>query len=309
MRVTTPYTGPYVGVTGFTDPRDVEHATDFWARLECQSHRLMVGLLASEKSLRGLSLNPRWGRRYPRTDDINHIWNESPVSFNALHYHTTDMDTLRLQLDMLVWLFGARMDGIQLNMTWPDPGVIWDLHDTNPALALVLQIGPRALRDCRDGDALRVRVEPYMGAITHILIDPSAGSGSSLIIDEVTPLVEALDGLPVRPVVAGGLCSDALPAYRELLLGGHEPDGLTVTRPALSWDAEGRLMASDGRLDDRAVGRYLSASHQLLRRVRPDGWLPHTIECADSPRYRAWVEQTLSRRYDPDTLDTPERTS
>ncbi len=228
---------PYIGVTGFMTPQEVR------AALRCfdpaSERKLMVGVLASSKTLRGET--NKYPNRYPKTVDIEYIFQEHPAALNLIHYSTDEPDGLSEDLLFLPAYCGPHLDGFQVNMCWPEVrGLqrvrrLFKLRHGRKYL-IVLQIGRKAMEEVASRPkALADKVADYVknDAIDDILIDASGGKGLPL---DITKAREYLDELASRDLgiglgVAGGLSAETFRPFAELL--DEFPD--------LSGDAEGKL--------------------------------------------------------------------
>lgn len=234
----------YIGVTGFVDRDEV------LAALRCMpqgvGRRLMVGVLASDKTLTG---EPR-GRpnRYPELADVGCVFVEDARCLNLVHYATRNRRDLVREARQIADHAGDRLDGFQINACWPPVVDLAALRADGHFV--VLQIGAAALTDVETPEALRAAVAEYAsrGAINAVLLDGSGGRGVALRAATLRPLLRALEGLGIGLGVAGGL-PDAMADYLELRAQFRD----------LSCDAEGRLRDDDDRLDLGRMRAYLGA--------------------------------------------------
>lgn len=249
----------YVGVTGFMSHVEVEAARDAIPR--GMHRRLMVGVLASSKTLRGE--RNKWPMRYPVITSIPRIWPECDPHhecLNLIHYATDDRDTLDQQLIELQARAGWGCDGVQLNCAWPMPAQLGlFLADPERRMrwrTLVLQIGGRALSEAGGIEDASIRLNEYLGLVTDVLIDPSGGHGKALDADEARDQVAYLaDRHPRLGIgIAGGLSGDSIAPAR--ITAGAFAE--------VSVDAEGRLRDEADRLDLGRVRRYLWAAWEAL---------------------------------------------
>lgn len=253
---------PYVGITGFTTWQEAQaalhhyHETD----LEALGYDLMIGVLASRKTIQGLP--NRWPGRYPKVDNISHIWPNGREALKLVHYATDEPETLMGQLKSVEELAIA-LDGVQLNIAWPDPRDLVEIA----AYTNVLQVGRGAMAACEfDPRRIADRLEGYVGCVRGVLFDTSGGRGE--LVDEalVVPILRECvgRGLPFSWGVAGGLSAATL----------HFVDPFFAIAPSLSIDAEGRLRIADGdRLNLDAVAEYLKGAEALVavNRARAQG--------------------------------------
>jgi len=245
---------PYIGVTGFMSHDEVQSVLEVVP--QDASHKLMVGVLASWKTVSGRG-NKHPGR-YPTMDDIGHVFVDDPRTVNLIHYATDDVHTLLEQTEQLERYTGPHHAGYQLNICWPEPGIVSKSLRTDHRV--VLQIGGHALAQMNNNPpTLAAALDAYDGLITDLLIDPSGGNGR-----------------PFDPVLAGELLSAISQRHPKLGLGvagGLSAQTLRLVEPLvrlfpnLSIDAEGKLRnPSDDSLNVVAARQYVAAAYKLFDR-------------------------------------------
>ncbi len=239
---------PYIGITGFT--RAIAPELLLAHVRQGAERKFMVGVLVSGATLRG---GPSTVPRFPPVDGIADIFPEDSRTLNMIHFNGLGRKSLHAVLRHLAKIGGPNLNGIQLNLHWPEPADIQLFRHTHPDLKLVLQLGSRALRRVDIMDNIPKRLNEYEGLIDYILVDPSGGRGVRFDPERAEIMVRAIVASGFAPVVAGGLCAGTLDPIRRLL----------KLFPEISWDAEGRLMKEDGELSPRECSRYLSASFAL----------------------------------------------
>ncbi len=266
----------YIGVSGFMSADEVRAALAH----HTSSRRLMVGILASSKTLCG---HPnRYPRRYPKPDQAGAIFVDDPRCLNLVHvapgevpsheqvsdgdggWATVKMGTGRIPFAVDLWramlLGGPLCHGVQVNKCWPGPSDVLDIRlfrDRYPCARVVLQIGPRAMSMGVPSHSGGLCL--YQGAITDVLIDASAGRGVGLDPALAASWIQRVrERLPdVGIGIAGGLSAETL--------RDHEP--LLRMSPGLSIDAEGQLRDDadgGGNLDLDKVAAYLRVAGDML---------------------------------------------
>lgn len=167
-----------VGVTGFTSRSEVDVALDVLPG----DVQLMVGVLASSKTLRG-ELN-KWPNRYPLRECIAGIFPEkSPRTLNLIHFSTSAVLQLVPWMRTAVEYAGENFQGFQLNIPWPPAHFLldWKASRGDQDRYLILQIGPQAIEQCYDSPVeIAKRVKNYEGFVDRVLIDASGGLGKPL---------------------------------------------------------------------------------------------------------------------------------
>lgn len=249
---------PYIGITGFMKHEEVEAMLTLIP--ENYNRTLMVGILASQKTLRGEP--QKRPNRNPEKEDIENIFPEPSIwasgnrtTLNLIHYNTRDTANLAEQL---FWMMCADCDGFQLNIAWPS---IPDLEYLAKCFSwdIILQIGGRALRELeRSPQQLADKVMEYKGLIDCVLLDQSGGLGKPLNADALRPHLEALQlAMPNLGLgVAGGLSAETL----------HLVEPLIRDFPDISIDAKGLLRDAEDRLDLAKAGEYLQRALELFAR-------------------------------------------
>lgn len=229
-----------VGVTGFMARDEVLAALDALP----EGLTLMVGVLASAKSLRGE--RNKWWRRYPRAEDIADIFVDDPRCLNLVHFAPGEMGANAGVVERISALGGPRCDGIQFNGVWPT------LMGAAVPRTVILQYKP----GLSDPEATAALVRAFGVKKTHVLIDASGGRGEGLNLSMAERQIVALRAQePQMQIgIAGGLCAETLHAASVLI----QPYGLSI-------DAEGRLRDGDegGVLNLDKVRAYLKAASEI----------------------------------------------
>lgn len=256
-----PYLNPYIGVTGFTAPHEVE------AILEGVPHhtrKLMVGVIVTWKSLRCIPMKERWAKRTPDPALLADLFLDDPRVVNLVHFSTEKghEDTILNDMLRITALAGRNFHGFQLNIPWPDIGMLKRyLEIVGHSTRLVLQLGRAAVEQAGGTpDMVARKLAPYCEFVTDILFDPSGGAGMPF---DVMRAFEFLDAISEEPDllctnlgVAGGLGPHALDPIAQLM----------VAFPDLNIDAEGKLRTKENELDIEAARSYLAQAFALFDR-------------------------------------------
>jgi hypothetical protein len=245
----------YVGISGVTARAEVLAALSAFP--DC-GRQLMVGVLASEKTLAGQQ--NRWFRRYPKVESIAGIFVDDPRCLNLVHYGADTPPDVTTLL-RLFELAGPLCHGFQFNGAWPYRADLFRLHEAAAHRGRDL----RVVLQCRcqgPSDLVWLTVPSvahYGGVITDVLADGSGGTGKPFERRHVDAWMENVAkvwrGQPISVGVAGGLCAEAIPGVADLLRAGA------------SCDAEGRLRDDadgGGRLDMEKVAAYLAAAGEAV---------------------------------------------
>jgi hypothetical protein len=283
---------PYLGISGVMTPGEAATLVLVFENLctnafdsMMPTHDLMLGVLVSEKTLRGEQ--NKWPRRYPKVSDIQEIFDaawaaartDRPVThdapptdkpLNLIHYASDVPPTLET-IQELFELGCATLGGFQFNGTWPSAETLKEFASSlsNQAFRrqrIVLQVGPAMLlkytaREITDS------LTPYVigAVVTDILIDASGGRGQLIDMAKATSMIAAIRawrGSAWSSEDGGSPCT-----LRIGFAGGLSAETLTegagrFLRSGFSSDAEGRLR------DDADGGGNLDLSKaiELLRR-------------------------------------------
>ncbi len=250
---------PYIGITGFTTPEEVDAVL---ASLPANpAGLLMCGVLLSNALLSGETSDAP--NRCPPPNAIANVFSDDPRCLNLVHYRPRAGSNLADALSRAHQVGGPNCHGLQINATrgvpWPNPSALIRYRERNQPRRIVLQAGREAMASV-DGDPARLaeRCAEYVGIVTDVLVDASEGLGLPLdaarSANYLAALADAAPGLGL--VVAGGLHANNINDLLSPLL----PRWANV-----SIDAEGRLRDSDDWLDVGAAARYLAAARELLQ--------------------------------------------
>lgn len=259
---------PYIGVTGFTKLVEVAAALSIFP--ENSERKLMVGVLATWKSLRDIPMKPRWAKQTPDPKLICDLFRSDKQVLNLVHYSTQEGQENSMVNDMIkihefVGHQNPNFHGFQLNLAWPDV----DLFDSQ----YLSDYQKNAFRPCRDWLVLQIgqkavemaggtprgvadKLYHYVGTVDGILLDPSGGLGKPFDTERAREFLSEIAerGWNLGLGVAGGLGPDSLDLV--------EP--LVSEFPDLSIDAQGRLRNAENDLDPESVKTYLTKALQMF---------------------------------------------
>ncbi len=259
---------PYIGITGFMSRYEVDHILG--SADPYHGHKVMVGVLASQKTVRGEK--NKWPNRYPEMKDLPYIFSDHHQALNLIHFNTKTPDTLAEQLMEVVRLAApaeiykvSKLHGFQLNLAWPDPNEIRRFMTAFEAitgmvynLKIVLQIGGHAFTMVdNDQKKLADKVASYKELVQYVLLDPSGGYGKPFDTAAADAYLAELSSrdLDMGLGVAGGLSAETLDLVTPL----------AIKYPNLSIDAEGRLRDKDDNLDLKNALRYVLEAQRLFK--------------------------------------------
>lgn len=254
---------PYIGITDFTGFEQVAQMQETFRRhKQPQSPYLLhVGVMMSFKTLHGIET--KYSKVFPSNEMIADIFhpNEEDVYY-CLHYADYNHDTRSVDLARGLEYAGPFVHAIQLDMPWPDPGMVAHaIHTSRKQIEVILQIGKKSIEEANDDPAEVVRhLEDYDGVIHRILLDKSMGKGLGMDAAALLPFAHAIKNrFPNLGIgVAGGLGPDSM----------HLVEPLVHEFPGLSIDAQGRLRPSGNALDPvdwGMAGVYLVEALKMLK--------------------------------------------
>ena len=250
---------PYCGITGFTDPKQVESVLGFLREnysLTNSPRLFMIGVLASDKSLAGKPSNPN---RYPPLESIKDILPNDARCLNLVHFNSkaTDCSELFSQLCTVMDAGGENCHGLQLNIAHPPPSVLCVWKQEFPEGILVLQCGGTVLNGIT-GAGLVEHLQHYSPWIDYVLLDSSGGRGQPINIPLFCHLVQTLVnegfGREMGIGVAGGLYEKTIPPLKEIA---------SIYHP-LSMDMEGGVRDGKDQMDAEKAARSLLAAFQFF---------------------------------------------
>lgn len=263
--MSAPHEKPYIGITGFMDIAETRAMIAAAEKLFPRdfNRRLMVGVLASLKTLRGkLAGRPN---RYPKLHDIRGIFIKHDLALNLIHYATKEPETLCDQLLRISGYAYGLINGFQLNIAWPDRKELDKFLTMMTTLAgeswdatLVLQVGRHAMEMVENSpEKLAAKVSEYEGLVKYVLLDPSCGRGEFMNPREADTLIQTIKakGLKMGIGVAGGLSELSV----ESIVGP-----LAAKYPDLSIDAESKLRDIEDHLNLLASENYIKRAVELF---------------------------------------------
>jgi len=249
---------PYIGVTGFMSREEISEALSVFPF--SVPRKLMVGILVSWKSLRGIPLKKRWQKQFPSPRLVRDLFSDDQRVINLVHYSTEEGKEEFLVEDMLNIhnLVGKNLHGFQLNISWPEIQLLKECRErelTNTYI--VLQISRKAVE--MTGNTLQGVVDAlsrYVELIDAVLLDPSGGRGQPFDTARAREFLTAIthQGWDISLGVAGGLGPDTL----------HLVEPLISEFPKLNIDAQGQLRDSEFNLDIKRTKTYLKKALRMF---------------------------------------------
>ncbi|TAK88982.1 hypothetical protein EPO04_02645 [Patescibacteria group bacterium] len=250
----------YVGIAATTSIEEIYKLQEILRLVRWpESVWFMNGPLVSRKTLVGEP--PSNPAQYPQISQVADLMVSDDRFFNVVHFNSRD-PRLCQQLNQIMQ-FIPRAQGIQLNISWPEPGQLTEFRQVYPQPNLILQVSRFAYREAGGSPARLIqRLKPYEGLVDYVLFDPSGGEGISFDLVEAVSVLEAEvdSGLDFGWGVTGGLDADRVYRLQELL----------DIYPQLCWDAQSRLRSGDEQ-DTLSIARcfeFLAESSRLLKQYQ-----------------------------------------
>ena len=206
----------------------------------------MFGVLVSSKTLRGEK--NKFPNRYPLVEEIGKIFIEHPLAMNVIHFHYShnENETLLSQLEKLIEVGGGNLDGIQLNIAWPDPRSLERFRmlylGMYKQIQLILQVGSKAFGENSSPEKIASKIkEEYLGLADYVLLDLSGGYGKLLDANFLEPFIEKIQ--------------EEMPGIGIGLAGGLDPETLDLIAPLIK--KYPFLSIDEDHLDLNVVKEYL----------------------------------------------------
>jgi len=164
----------YIGITGFTTAGEVLFAQQLIP--PDARYQLMIGVLATYKSLRGLPMKEHWAKQTLRLEDIAGIFSAAAGrgTLNFVHYNADVNDRLWFCKDILeiTSAVGPPLDGFQINMVWPSLQFLSAFHTLVPGRrrSIVLHVGMKAIEQVGGTPHMVARrLQNHVYLVDHIL--------------------------------------------------------------------------------------------------------------------------------------------
>ena len=251
---------PYIGITDFANFEQVQEMLQvFNFHLPKGSLRkLHVGVMMSYKTFYGIP--SKWLNVFVPKEAISGIFN-SDQTYNCLHYADYDDKTDFRVLSQAIFYSNGHINALQLDMVWPDPGMIASgVHTSRRHIEVILQIGKNAIEQAgNDPKVLVEKLSDYEDVIHRVLLDKSMGKGLGMDALGLLPFARAIrERFPKLGIgAAGGLGPKTT----------HLVEPLVKEFPDLSIDAQGQLRPSASALDPidwEMTGEYLARALELF---------------------------------------------
>lgn len=195
---------PYIGITGVSTRGEAQSIIDYLPHVSAPL--VMVGVLASRKSVRGIPVDQP--KRYPAREALSDIFIPHERVLNLLHFNSREPADLLEDIELALSLAGPYCQGFQLNMKEPGLDACRQYKAAHPSHTLIIQFGPSILKKDDDAwlsaDELADRAEAYCGTADYVLIDMSAGKGIAFDFQIAKNYFAKLEGIPGLGFGIGG---------------------------------------------------------------------------------------------------------
>lgn len=252
---------PYIGITGFTSPKDVQQAMDIFESIGAGSplsHKGMAGFLVTDDLLEGKAAAT--ARRIADASTLIRCLQEvRDIAIPMIHYELFDeQHGLTGRIHALIDLTDSKplLSAVQLNGT-PSPAAVLELQQEFSDLAIVSQLRPELM--AQGIEAVVSYIHSCRGAIHHALIDPSCGRGQAFDVTEAASMYIRLstEFPDIAFGFAGGFSgNNVYDRTRSLskMLGNND----------FSIDAEGQLRDDTDTLELSKVEKYIYEAARSL---------------------------------------------
>lgn len=236
---------PYIGITDFTSIEEIRRMLGFFKELKKRydlNRCLQAGVMMSYKTLH--EFETKWAKVFPPKEKIASIFGMYDDDLmNCLHYADYDGKTNYIDFARALEYGGPYLDAVQVDMVWPEPGIIAATHESRKPLKVILQVGAQAIEQADNNPKEVVRrLEDYTQVAHYILFDKSMGKGKPMNTQFLLPFIQEIveANMKFNIAVAGGLHYGNI---RELV----QP--IKDKFRGISIDAQGKLRESGSALD------------------------------------------------------------
>jgi phosphoribosylanthranilate isomerase len=247
---------PYIGITGFINPKQVEETTNMFEKAKLpDDYTAMFGILTGPKHWKAGKQNDR----FPDAKNIEKVLEAVPNwALPTIHYcDGYERDFPRDPIALLKPLYDKGIcKGVQLNMTRPTVSGVDALKEAMPDLQIVYQLSQSESKQQRIEEVVSATKE-YDSCVDYVLIDPSGGAGLAFDNSHGLNLMNALSAKMNATIgIAGGLSGNNV--YEKVTNIQEE------YKDPFFIDAEGQLLTPKG-LDMQAVESYVQESCKVFK--------------------------------------------
>ena len=250
---------PYIGVTDFTTRAQVEEAKAF---IHKDSGRVLhVGAMRSYKTHKRIPTKPGWEKIWLVPEQLQDLFIPDDNVFNVLHWADFGKDHLTTTKELIeaCAICGVGLDGLQLDMVWPNVAMLQVFKEVRPDITVILQVSKDAMNVSQtNGKTFIEDLAPYVDLVDFVLLDYGVGRGTPFIAETLLKSIkETVTLFPEnRIVVGGGLGPQTFYSLEPIL----------QRFPLISWDAQGQMRSSSNAVDPIEMNRvtaYLRGSSTL----------------------------------------------
>ncbi len=204
-----------------------------------QNTKLMIGLMMSRKTLRGIP--SKYTNVWLKNDEVGDVFVKDDCVINCVHYADYNDSTIIQDLEDVVKYGGPNLNAVQFDMVWPNTRMIRVFKDKFPYLSLVLQVSKEAMFvSDNNPKSVANKLKDYGDSLDYVLFDRSGGRGIPISYDELEPYILAMQSInrntfDANIALAGGLTPSNLQGFFNSFIS---------LVPNLSCDAEGGMRKS-----------------------------------------------------------------
>ncbi|KKS44865.1 hypothetical protein A3I25_00305 [Candidatus Nomurabacteria bacterium RIFCSPLOWO2_02_FULL_42_17] len=254
------YKGPFIGIAGIISQKQIKTIvakinpdTILGAYIEYRC--VMAGILVNSETLAGKIIKDKRKNRFPDVNQLSEIFLNHPKILNVVNFYTMDQENLLKDMLEIAKLGGENLNGLQLNITWPDTKTIREYKKKFPNHIIILEFDRDILRE-NSPDSLANKIfGKYEGLVDYIVLGLGE-EGISLYVNETAKYLRAIQkkteiGLAVTGNIGPGNLLDEITI---LLKSKGFKD--------LSFSADFGLLNSEGGLDMKKMAQYLRGANQ-----------------------------------------------
>lgn len=216
----------YIGIAGIANRENVEAVMEQINKISRRAARtnivypsLALGVLVSRKTLNG-ALN-KYPNKYPKIGLVSDLFVDSIEAINVIHYSSDSKGVVLLNELCQVAELSEKLDAIQLNIAWPEPGVLVEFKQLYRNVNLILQVPvSEVLENPHISKPINAVALQYNKVVDKFLIDFSRGFGQPLDLDKLEGFIQQFKAVGInecRLGAAGGLSPDKPEVIREIM--------------------------------------------------------------------------------------------
>ena len=253
---------PFVGISTFTTPKEVEMAKRYFDQLP--DRRLHVGAMTNQEVFLANPEDAKPRRTLLTKEELQEVFTDGKNVFNVLHWKDDGMYPMTTSNDLIMACTkcGPSLSGLQLDMVWPDPEMIIEVKSTLPKLSVIVRICDAAMTRVEVlGSSFEYMLRTYLGVADYVLLDCGMKEDTTYVSTTMLALIKQTGLIfpETSIIVGGGMCSNTVNALHPIL----------TQYPRISWEASEGLHTRKSLVDpldiNRMKGYLVKSKHLALR--------------------------------------------